>query len=521
MSRVRLDRSRKKLQKILSRAENEALVQMIWAVDALQSDRDINIKSILDYPDVADTSAIGSSGFIYKWELETLFCQLLQIPKELPRKGKHRITNCSLFQTCAELINSIRDLDGAEYLQLSKNKSVFKEMHRIGHRQFPWQRGYENTGIIYRYIFIYGQGRCAEYFEKKYGISISDFFMVGFAFYATLRIHTFTADLSAMNDLGIETEALETAVNLLTTSISKARKEQAQMVKQETKRNGRRLPIAYQPSLLRRFPIVMFNNANPRYRAPLPALILYRLTGGLYYDIVDGKQEVLSAANNNFEVYVRKYLQSSFADSEIGESIQYRYKGNDIDTPDVFVRLDDKVEIVIECKSTKLTFAAQFSDEPVDTADTAHEQLAKGVFQLWKFISHVRRGLVDVGDIADDARYVVLTLEDWLEIKEDAHQSILNRAVEIAAQKDSDISEVDMKEIVFCTMSDIERLCGRSDINGFLQTLDLATSDKYRGWHLTSLLKETGIEIDETKAPPFDVKDLLPWWGDKELNSSI
>jgi hypothetical protein len=65
-----------------------------------------------------------------------------------------------------ETINRVRKLEDVEAAVYLKVNDVLTEMHRIAQRQFHWQHGYYNLPQLYRYSYIYGQGKCGEYFER-------------------------------------------------------------------------------------------------------------------------------------------------------------------------------------------------------------------------------------------------------------------------------------------------------------------------------------------------------------------
>ena len=68
----------KQLRKYFARANDKAFLELIWAVDALQSGRENEAKLFLKtYPKAAvASSSIHSPMGIHRWELETLLIQL-------------------------------------------------------------------------------------------------------------------------------------------------------------------------------------------------------------------------------------------------------------------------------------------------------------------------------------------------------------------------------------------------------------------------------------------------------------
>src|SRR4051794_8299679 len=101
MSRLKRDIKGKKLRNLLGRADDEAFLQMMWAVDALQSERLDPARKHIQFPASAAASDIGAQSAIHSWELETLVSQLLLTGKLKLGAGKNRFLNCSQFAAAA------------------------------------------------------------------------------------------------------------------------------------------------------------------------------------------------------------------------------------------------------------------------------------------------------------------------------------------------------------------------------------------------------------------------------------
>jgi hypothetical protein len=67
----------RQLRKIFARANDHAFLQMIWAIDALQNDREeVAAQYLKTYPQAAAQSTLTNPYAIHRWELETLLVQL-------------------------------------------------------------------------------------------------------------------------------------------------------------------------------------------------------------------------------------------------------------------------------------------------------------------------------------------------------------------------------------------------------------------------------------------------------------
>src|SRR3546814_14980281 len=96
-----------------------------------------------------------------------------------------------------------------------------------------------------------------------------------------------------------------------------------------------------------------------RLRAPIPELIMYRYTSGLYLDVVHGGSAVWTDIGTRFERYVLEYLQAMMSPYEvIGEQV-FGPKKTRHGTPDVLVPGTDGIVAAIESKATRRRFAGR------------------------------------------------------------------------------------------------------------------------------------------------------------------
>jgi len=210
---------------------------------------------------------------------------------------------------------------------------------------------------------------------------------------------------------------------------------------------------------LRRFPIISFGSRNERLRAPLPHLITLRTTSGIYYDLISGPARLRNEAAKRFESYSAKYIQSMLPSSCVKRSYKYRLRGNVVDTPDIFVTNQGEVVVVIECKATKLTFGAQFAEDPMSEAKSAYDEIVKGVFQIWRYFSHVRRGLVDTAAVNPDACGMILTLDTWLDMSRELQEGVIANAATLASDSDPEIIAQDRRSIISVRSKSWSRRC--------------------------------------------------------------
>ncbi|MCO5154075.1 MULTISPECIES: hypothetical protein [unclassified Shinella] len=498
-----------RLKSILADTNDRDLLQMFWAIHALQDRREHLVGGMMSFPQDAVTTEITSRWKVHQWNLETLISLLLNTPKGLT---SYRRVDTSKFDTVAAMINMLGRVEDVENRGRINDQNILLEMHRIGHRTFQWQRGWRRSQDLYRHIYIYGQGKCAQFFESKYGISVTDFVSVCFALFGVLTQGAWTSKVCGLHAIGLEDKLVDAVLPIVSGEIHEVRKASMDLLEKAETGLGTKLPVIYQPSYLRVKPIIRsFANRN-HFIAPLPELILMRATVGLFYDLISGGQEIMNDANERFEAYARHSIKAHCPDFEPLPAIKYRYKRSDVETPDVILKRSDRVVAVFECKATKLTFEAQYGENPIENAEKGYAQIAKAIFQLWKFFSHVRRGILEL-DVAEDAVGVVLTMEAWTQMGGPLRQKLITDAQALATQKDPEIIAQDMRPPVFCPIQDLDDLLATSDENQLLTAFLAATETQYHSWGIREVRQREASKLSMPKDYPFDIAEFLPWWG--------
>lgn len=505
----------KQLLKMFARANDAAFLQMVWAVDALQSGREAAAKAYLStYPAAAAAeSSIASPFGIHRWELETLLVQLFLVPKELPREQGNLVLDCSKFEAILHTINRLRALENVESARyLSGDFTIWAEMHRIVQRQFHWQRGYFNTPQVYRYAYLYGQGKCAEYFKQAYGFEITDLIFTGFGFFSAYLASPWVLQKTSIPEIGLTDEVVQRAFPMMSCSRDEARAATAALVAQAQNDHGSPIPTALLPSILRKTPLIYVDDPD-QLISPIPETILLRVTAGLYHDLFPGGQDIINDANARFEKYCSDLIDATMERFEVSGAYRYGPKGAKVDSPDVLIKDQGKLAVIAECKATKLTYLAQFAENPFEASNKQYAQLAKGIFQLWRYFSHVRRGLTQV-ELAVDCYAIVFTLDAFFQTARDPQNKVFAEANALA-DEDGNISAEDRKHVVICPIHDLESILSTATEDTLLDTLKASQQEKYHGWMLREVHRDAGAakESAEPKPFPFDLTNVLPWWG--------
>jgi hypothetical protein len=264
--------------------------------------------------------------------------------------------------------------------------------------------------------------------------------------------------------------------------------------------------------MLRRYPLISTDENLNLLIAPITELILLRVTAGLYYDFVSGGQPLLNEANDRFEQYCADLIRVTKERFSVSRSYRYGPKAAQVDSPDVLVRQNEKIIVVAECKASKLTYLAQFSEDPFETEKKQYLQIARGVFQLWRFFSHIRRGIAK-DELAPEVHALVLTLDAFLTMGSDPRKKVFEQANTLA-DEDGNIENYDRRPVTICPIQELEEILLTSTEETFLASLSASYEEKYSGWQLRQVHRASKAtkEFGPPKDFPLDLADVLPWW---------
>ena len=163
-----------------------------------------------------------------------------------------------------------------------------------------------------------------------------------------------------------------------------------------------------------------------------------------------------------------------------------------------------------DCKATKLSYLAQFAESPFDAARRQYEQIAKAVFQAWRYYSHVRRGLA-TAEVADESYVMIFTLDWFLYMSQELKANVIGEA-KVLADKDGQINDDDRRPVVFCAIHDLEGVLAIATEDTFLAALKTTQDEKFKNWQFREVYRDSTPEKPPRKDHPFKLDGVLPWW---------
>ena len=489
----------------LSMADDDSFIRLLWALNALQTGRaDEASLFLIGYPPDSATDGILGSSAIFPWELETLANELLATQKH----SHYRVMDCRRWNKILELVNLLRALENADYGERRNELNILVEMGRIGARQFPWQRGHVGIPQLYRNAFVYGQGECAAYLHDSVGLTSADMTLVGFALLSVFHHDPAirpARDLHLMQHFEISRDTLHRTLCRIARPLKELRHE-AQILRNVD------AATAYKPSILRKYPCLLVGPRNREMVAPLPDLIMDRVTNGLFYDVIGGGGRVRDEIGRRFEVYCVSLLSRMLVETRFLPEAKYPTHLGQIATPDILMLDNDgAVSLAIECKASRMSVAARFGELPAE--DRGYEEIAKGIMQLWRFFAHCRRQVAH-NRLAEDAQGLILTMDEWFAGRSTVIPQIVEQAHELANSSAHEIHLEDRRPVTFCTISELEVVLSTATVASLQDAIRIGSGDR-QGWIFSILHQESEFEKTEPKGYPFigELHALLPWYA--------
>ncbi len=313
-----------------------------------------------------------SEGF-YPWDLDIL-------SREVVLNGALWGTrSLAKWDDFANAINFMRRLDDAAYSSGGRGANdVMYELHRIAHRQFPWQVG-SGAAPLMRAFKIFGAEAVERIVVQKFGMTMKQLMLLGGAVSGSfLRNYGMSIDQD-YSQVGIPKEASNAFLQSITITTVALRR---QMASQQSYDHD--WVYAWNP--LEKTPLIRFDPAYPdRVICPIPWWLLRRTSGGIFFDLVKDSG-FSNPFGDAFQTYVGDIIRATCKSPDFKVLAEQPYfvgqkKMHGID----WTVSDPTGHLFIEAKTKRLTVDAKTKADTV-ALDGDLRVMATAVVQHYKNI---------------------------------------------------------------------------------------------------------------------------------------
>ena len=384
----------KPLRNFLRQCDLEHSVRDLWAMSRYIFDRTAPGLQLHGKP-----PNVKLKDYVFPWDVLTYAKEVIL---HATPGGPKRLDS---FASVRFLANSVKQLENYAAQLRNEPDNVLAELHRIGHRQFPLQ-SHDDERALLRYLKVFGTTDVQSILRDTTGLGIREFYFLGMAIGGHLMQRF---DVNADQDysyFGIDRRRSTAFFRMLSRPVARMREdiEEVQVYDPDWE-------YAWNP--LEAHPMVALDPMHPnRLYCPIPALLLKRVSRGLYYDMVKAKG-FTTPFGDAFQRYVGEILSTVFVGSAFSVHAESPYYiGKDLHHGADWILSGPDANLFIECKTKRMRQDAKFSL----TGPSLVEEIGKiadAVVQLYKNIQDAEDGHANWKPNGLPNYPVVVTLEDW------------------------------------------------------------------------------------------------------------
>ncbi len=427
---------------------------------------------------------------LHEWTLELVARELIL---NAPDVGTRAMTTWNEF---AALGNLIRDIENQIWGRLPNGPELIEyEMVRIAHRQFPWQVR-PNTRLMASYFKLYSNPRLADLMAMTYGMNAMEFFQVALA----LSGHFLDRPIlraPVTNQMNrVPQAAIDRLIDRLSLGIGPLRQRIAQM-------QAYNVNWAYLFDPLRTWPIIDLGGG--QLFCPMPTLLIWRLTEGVYFDLVQHRQAFDRNFGLAFQDLIGDVVQAADPARRLRLFPEERYgtKKRPRDSVDWIVE-DDTASIFLECKASRLKAQAKVDLNDTATIDGEVDRIAGFVVQVYDTMADALAGHYQEWRPTGRPVYpLVVTLDEWLP----SGRALVHRLEEkVRAGLESrgrSLTLLDDHPFTLCSLYEFEAAARAFASNGVEPVMGQKTAGEQHGWAMLPFLQGRFREAVSDPQPLF------------------
>ncbi|MBK8382512.1 MAG: hypothetical protein IPL16_11615 [Ignavibacteria bacterium] len=273
------------------------------------------------------------------------------------------------------------------------------------HRQFIWQHGVNGMSFI-RYYKIYSNEQLNEIIKSVFNMDVKTLMKIGMLLYLHY-IKSYFIQFPIKNDKlkSISERDLNYIAATYTSSILE--------LKTFYKANQRiDMDIFYYENLLKIKPLIKVDNT---LISPLPTLMYWQITQGLFYFMIDKKNlNFDNAYGQSFQNYVGELIEEINVNKKFKVYCEMEYeikKGNQNRTSDWIIESIDSI-ILVECKTKRIKLKSKIGLYDEESLKSDIEAISDSIVQIYKQVLNYKNNLYPEIPYRDSKKFTRL-LYHW------------------------------------------------------------------------------------------------------------
>lgn len=343
---------------------------------------------------------------VHEWELALLAREVLANGVDSVGLKKK---DMNLWLPFSGAINKIKEFENNIWPVFGNKDNIQKEMRRLAHKQFPWQKKI-TTALFLRYYKIYNNPRLKSVVEKNLNLTTQQWYIMGTALMGGILS---TPKINVDPTISI-TGLTKKEFDIFLSNTSLELTEMRELIKTKINLDEEFL---YALNPLEYYPLVKIGDY---YYCPIIHFLVWRTTSGLYFNLIKEKD-----FGHNFGLSFQDYLEEvarkvlSSKTDVLGEE---KYKDGKVEKDSIDIILSqEKGVLFVEAKAKRM----QTKSKSQFIADSAIEDdleiLADAVVQIYQTIEDYKRNLYPHFEYKAEKNIypLIVTLEEWYLLGED------------------------------------------------------------------------------------------------------
>lgn len=394
----------KPLRNQLRESNLEDSIYVIWAYSNFLSLK-INFPEDIEVSkDFLMKDDIGKLSTLPLWELEILLREVILNSTNFPCKKSFK--KWSFF---AHAIDKIKKLEN-EISRISiDGGNIMTELHRLSHREFPWQAYGPNKDYLAKYFLIYRQKEIDDIIERKIGLTAEDLFFIGFTFFGYTMRNAYMPYPPNIEIDGITKKKFDIFIECFSDSIDNIKGQLSDY-------NFLNEKFSYAFNPLRAKPILRMNfQKKGSLVCAMPPLFFWALTNGIYYRIYDD-DKFDNAYGDSFEKYIGLVIEKHNYEKHFSVNPEEKYKtGKGVKKSSDWILEDNDSYLFIECKTKRLTLSSKEEIFSSEALESDLDILSDSIIQIYFAISDFKENKYKLIKYENRKKVfpMIVTLEDW------------------------------------------------------------------------------------------------------------
>lgn len=356
----------------------------------------------------------------------------------------------------------------------------------MAHRQFPWQAFRPTAANITRYHMIYGHSPLSDIIQRATGLSPEELFLYGMALLGNYMNNFALSFPPSIQIPGLSFDGLDRFL----IHFSRPLPELRRLLISEQQMNDR---YSYSYHSMRAYPLIrMEYRGKDSLICPIPTLLFWRFTSGVYYEICN-QPGFDNAFGQAFQWYVGQVIEKGTTRERTRFYAECEYRvGKDLkSTVDWRVEQESAV-LFVEAKAKRLAYEAKVEIAQEDALAIELDKLAAMIVQVYKTIADYRanRYPSNTYEMHRKIYPLVVTLEDWFlmgpnlvrKVKEEVSNRMTSDGLPLAFLEEMPFS--------VCSAHEFEQAVQVMDQVGIINVMQDKVDPSKNEWTLSAFIRD-------------------------------